>query len=243
MRIDKALTINGAAAELVNHQIRLQLQTPGRSIITALTDNFPEIGQPVLLDARLSGFDWRPVFFGWIESAQQLNTGAWQLITREPAALLNRRITINLRHPLPVDVLNALADATGLVFIMPDSEWAKVQVPRFQHIGGGYGALDNLLRVWAVAGGIWQQQPDGRVYVGERSLSSNGKKVIELPASAFSDLTSLGGMLPLMPRLRPGVAIKISDGPAQIVHTIDITGDTMRLQWRPTINTALKALA
>ncbi|WP_221800398.1 hypothetical protein [Oceanobacter mangrovi] len=252
MNISHALTITdstgtASAAELVRHTTRLELHSPGRAIITAITDTAPQPGQTVIHDAQLTGQPWRPLFFGFIEQAVQINTGAWQIMAREPAALLNRRIALNLRHPLPIDVLNALADTTGLQFVLPTAEqgadWTQTQLARFQHTGGGYGALDNLLRAWAVPGGIWQQQPDGRVFVGNRAYSAQGGKTIELPASIFSDLSNTGGTMPLMPRIRPGAGIKVGDGQAQVIHSIDATGDVMRLQWRPTAaaNT-LKAL-
>lgn len=236
MNIDHSLTINATAADLTANAVRLDIRTPGRAIITTRTDTTPARGHSLMLNSRLNGGDWRPVIWGFIETVQQLNTGHWQLVAREAAAALNRPLPLNLRHCQPADVLAAISDHTGLVFVLPASDWTKTQIGRFQHTGGGYGALDAILRIWNVTGGIWQQQPDGRVFIGERTASATGGKTISLPATAFSDLTAYGGTLPLLPRLRPGTGVQIDDGTPQIVHTIDINGDTMRLQWRPTLN-------
>ncbi|MDP2548910.1 hypothetical protein [Oceanobacter sp. 4_MG-2023] len=243
MRIDTALNINHTTAELISNNVKLELNTPGRAIITAITDTDPQSGQAITLDAKLNGTNWRPVIWGYIDTVQPLAGGAWQILARELAATLNRRIPINLRQPLPADVLQTLSDQTGAVFVLPESDWTKTQIPRYQHLGGGYGALDNMLKTWGVTDGIWQQQTDGRIYVGERKNSATGAKTIDLPASIFDSLSTLGGTLPLTPRIRPGISITINGGQPQIIHSIEIAGDTMRLQWRSIINsTTLRAL-
>jgi len=244
MRIDHRIKINGETAERINHQIRLEVTTPGRGIITVKTDTVPVVGQGVELESVLNDSGWRPILWGYIERVSQINTGAWQLAVRELSALANRRVPINLRHCLPSDVLAEISSQTGLTFVLPDQSWTKQQMPRFQHIGGGYGALDNILRVWQVTSGIWSQQPDGRVFIGERSLSLQGSKVITLDPAIFSGLTATGGTIPMLPILRPGASIQIGEGSTQVLHSIDIADDKMRLQWRPTLNSSyIRAIA
>ena len=243
MRVEYILSINGAPVECRKPVVRLDIQTPGRAIMTVLSDTAPERGNIIELIGKNSATDWVPQFLGYIETVQKNNTRAWQITAREITATLNRRLVINQRHCLPRDVLASISEQTGLTFVLPNNDWTQQQLPRFQHIGGGYGALDNILRVWGVNAGIWQLQTDGRVYIGELSSSVYKGAALSLPASIFKSLTALGGTIPLQPRIRPGIAIQIDGGDRQIIHQIDIDGDFQRLQWRPTINAkALRAI-
>ncbi len=243
MRVEYILNIDSEWIECRQTMARLDIQTPGRAIITVSSESAPERGQSVELIAKNSATNWTPLFLGYVETVQKISAGEWQIITREITATLNRRLVINQRHCLPSDVLASISEQTGLTFVLPNNDWTQQQLPRFQHIGGGYGALDNILRVWGVTAGIWQLQTDGRVYIGELENSVQKGATISLPASIFSSLTALGGTLPLMPRIRPGIGIQIDDGDRQIIHQIDISGDFMRLQWRPSINAkALRAI-
>ncbi len=244
MRIDHRLKINGETAERINHMVRLEVTTPGRGIITAKLNSVPAVGQGVELESVLNDSGWRPLLWGFIERVSQINNDVWQLAVRELSALANRRTPLNLRHCLPADVLAEIGTQTGLTFVLPDQPWTKQQMPRFQHIGGGYGALDNILRVWQVTSGIWSQQPDGRVYIGERAQSLQGSKTIKLDPAIFSGLTATGGTIPLLPILRPGASIQVGEGSTQVLHSIDITDDKMRLQWQPTLSSSyIRAIA
>jgi len=66
--------------------------------------------------------------------------------------------------------------------------------------------------------------------VGEYT-SSVINKTIEIPAEKFAAKAVTGGTLLLIPRLRPGVKIKFGDN-VQTITAIEITGDTMRLEWQ-----------
>ncbi len=101
---------------------------------------------------------------------------------------------------------------------------------RFQHIGGGYVALDSILILWGVEKGIWHQQADGQVFVGESLKSVPGQKRMVLESARFESVSGVGGTLPLVPRLRPGVQIVIA-GENLFINSVEIIGEKMRLNW------------
>lgn len=229
MKIQTLLFVNEVEAEISDCCIRLDLFTPGRAVIS-LTGLVPVKAQSIEVRASMGGEDYRRVFWGYIEDVTEKQSGVYEVIAREFAAILNQRIAINLRHCTPSDVLAAVADQTGLQFVLPENSWTTQTIPRFQHVGGGYMVLDKLLTLWSVTDGVWQQQSDGRVYVGESLNSVPGSKTISLPVDAYKSHSITGGSLPLVPRIRPGVRINLLDE-TFVVHAVEIKGDSMRLQW------------
>lgn len=231
MKINKHTEINGEKVAATSSHIRLERNTPGRAIFTITKpENPPEIGQTINQSAQADGGPWRTLFAGYIERLVPTGTNVWQILARENAAALNQRLNINARHCQPADLLKTISEQTGVVFVMPESDWTKKTAARFQHIGTGYDALDQLIKIWEIPGGIWHQQPDGRVYVGEYNRSVINK-TIELPADIFAAKAVTGGTMLLIPRLRPGVKIVTGDI-TQTITAIEITGDTMRLEWQ-----------
>lgn len=230
MNINKLTEINGNKVQASGVQIHLEHNTPGRAIISINTKTPPTIGATVTHLAQINGDEWRAIFIGYIERAVPMRCDVWQIFARENAAVLNQRLNINARHCQPADVLKIISEQTGTVFVLPNSEWTKRTAARFQHIGTGYDALDQLIKIWSVPGGMWHQQPDGRVYIGEKTKSLIGKAPIELAADIFASKAVTGGTLILMPRLRPGLQIN-TGGIIQTINSVEITGDTMRLNW------------
>lgn len=230
MKITSVLNINNTAVHEIKKLIRLELKTPGRAIFHLKTNTAPLAGQLIESAMQLGDNEARTVFLGFVETVTPLQDGVFTIVAREAAAALNRPMAISLRHCTVQQVLEFISEKTGLDFVVPDSEWQKNDLPRFQHTGGGYGALDNLLRVFEVPNGIWQQQPDGRIYVGELEKSITGGKAIAVQSELISNMSNNGGDLPAMPRLRPGVKIQIS-GQDFYITGMDITDNTMRLQW------------
>lgn len=230
MNITSLLKINSSPVLEIKKTIRLELKTPGRGIFTVKQDEAPKAGQLIESAMQLGETPARTVFIGFIETVTPIQRGVFQVLAREPAAALNRPLPLSLRHCTPQQILTAISEITGLQFVLPKSDWVKEDVPRFQHTGGGYGALDNLLRVFSVPRGIWQQQTDGRIYVGELDKSPSGGKAIEIQAEFLNNMSSTGGDIPAIPRLRPGVEIKINSE-TFFITSIDVAENTMRLQW------------
>lgn len=230
MKISKQLKINSLDVKLISNHVRLEMQTPGRCVLTIATDKQPKRAQLIELNGQINTGDLRRIFYGYIDSITPQQNNVYKIVGREFSALLNQRIDLNLRHVTPAQVLQAIVLKTNLQFILPKSDWTKKSIARFQHIGGGYMALDSILRLWSVKRGFWHQQTDGQIYVGESEKSVPGQKKINIPASIFSLTSVNGGTLPLLPRLRPGVQIELAEQ-VLYINSVEIEGDNMRLNW------------
>ena len=229
MKIHKQLKIDSQPARLIKDNIKLELFTPGRALFSC-EGVTPAPGHLVEINGQFSGNENRRLFFGFIETVVEIQTGVFQCLAREMSATLNRRIALNLRHCTPAQVLESISDKTGLQFVLPEQPWTETTIARFQHIGGGYMALDSILKLWNIKKGTWHQQPDGKVFVGELAHSVPGQRRINIQPGLFQLHSLTGGTLPLVPRLRPGVEIDIA-GRVWVITSVEITAEQMRLQW------------
>jgi hypothetical protein len=230
LKITKQIKVAGNECQLISDQIKLEMHTPGRCVLSVKSDSKLNKYQLIEIWAQLGVNELRPIFVGYVEQITETQTGVYKIIGREMAAVLNRAININLRHCTPAQVLAEISKQAGIQFVLPDSEWIKQTIPRFQHIGGGYGALDYLLTAWQVSNGVWCQQSNGQIFIGESNKSVPGQKTITLNPSFFSSISALGGTLLLVPRLRPGSKIILS-GQEFFINSIDIAGEEMRINW------------
>lgn len=235
MKITTWVTINQKPVGELSKSIRLDLTTPGRGIISVTSDQPVIPGQYIQISMQLGDNPAQVVFQGVVHNVTPMQKGAYKVVIREFSALLNQRISINLRHCTAENILSYISEKTGLVFVLPDSEWTKQDIARFQHVGGGYGALDNLLRVFQVKQGIWQQQPDGRIYVGELDKSIMQGKAVSLRPEIITNLSNTGGNIPAIPRLRPGARIRLNDH-RKIITDVEINDNMMRLTWADNIS-------
>lgn len=230
MKITKQLKINSVEVRLIDDFTRLEMFTPGRCAITLASNEAPKAGELIELNGQMSGQDLRRLFLGFVDTVTKQQDGIYKIVGRELAAGLNRRVALNLRHVTPAKVLEEINKQTGLQFILPNSEWTKKTMARFQHIGGGYMALDSILTLWKVSKGVWHQQADGQIFIGESLKSVPGQKRMALESAMFESVSVQGGTLPLVPRLRPGVQIVIADKNL-FINSVEIIGEKMRLNW------------
>ena len=242
MKITKQAKINDQATGLASNIAMLDLVTPGRGVFELTGTIKPVPGDKFEFCGQMSGQPMRVIMLGYVETVTQIKEGHYKILVREFAAALNQVVPINLRHATPAQILEEVSKQTGLSFILPDSEWTKKTTPRFAHAGGGYYVLDAILNAWQVPNPVWFAQSDGQIYLGELEKSTPGQKQIELPAELFENLSIKGGTLPLMPRLRPGTKIKVA-GQVNIITSIEINGDSMRLNWQLNPWRKLKAIA
>lgn len=233
MNITTLTTVNGKEVQVEKQTTRLELFTPGRGVLNIVSEETPTPGQPVMRIMQLEDNAPRIVFTGYIDAVTQVQKNAWSVTVRELSAALARRINISTRHAKAAHVLQAITEQTGLQFLLPESEWTQKDLPRFQHIGTGYSALDKLLTAFNVQKGIWHQQTDGRVYVGEYEKSAVNK-AIQLQPEQISKVSSTAGEIPALPRLRPGHRINVN-GSEKYITAIDTSADTMRLTWSTSI--------
>lgn len=235
MKITTWVNINNTAVSDQAKSLRLDLVSPGRGLITVLADEPPEKGQYTKVAMQLGDNQVQIVFQGFIDQVTHIQTRQYRVLVREFSALLNQRIAINIQHATPADILAEISEQTGLVFVLPDSEWTKNDVARFQHIGGGYGALDYLLRTFNVKSPVWHQQPDGRIYVGELKKSLMAGKELTIKPELFSSISATAGTLPAIPRLRPGAKINHGTG-TKYITAVEINDNLMRLTWADKIS-------
>lgn len=232
MKITKVCKLNQQTAQLIREQVVLEWQTPGRALITLKPHSSatnPKAGQALELALGINEDQPQQFFSGYVEQVTAKAPGIYTLLAREFSAVLNQRIAVSLRHCTAKQVLEVISEKTALVFVLEYAEWTTVLLPRFQHIGGGYMALDMISALWKVPEFCWHQQSDGRIYVGswQHSLAH---KTISLPIKVFKTPTLEGASLPVIPRLRPGVQIE-TQGITRWVTRVEMQSERMRLTW------------
>lgn len=232
MKIHKILKIAGVDRVLIKDCLVLEWQTPGRAVFTVSMEDQQKIEVGQLVELSLAINDSEPInyFAGFIESLTLIQKNLYRILTRELAALLNQRLPISLRHCAPKQILESLSKATELSFVLEKAPWSKSLRPRFQHIGGGYMALDMIGILWRISHFCWHQQPDASIYVGSWQQSLLGKKTLKLPTDFFKTITSEGASLPIIPRLRPGLCIH-TERNQHYVTQIKLENELMRLSW------------
>lgn len=232
MKIKNRALINDKEVDLVSNSSRLDLFSPGRGVFSVKNDQAISIGSKFDFISQISGQQPRTVMVGFVEQVTRIKNGFYKLFVRELSAALDRPLPINTRHLTAKQLLEKVADLTSLQFVVPNSPWVDNQNPRFQHIGSGYHLMDSILNAWGLEKGVWFCQSDGQIYLGELEKSLPGSKQIEMPSEWFSDLGVKGGTLPIIPRVRPGLTI-LNNGKKQIITSVQIDGETMRLNWHP----------
>ncbi|MEH6649995.1 MAG: hypothetical protein V7707_08235 [Motiliproteus sp.] len=233
MRLHKRLVIDGDQVELISDNLTLELHSPGRAIFT------------VKASAPLNGLvqysvgykpDRIPVYLlGYVEQSQAIDAQQQRLVVRELPATLNRRLPLALRHCRATDLLAEINNQTGLHFMLGgkgEDVWQQTLLPRFDHRGGGYMALDALGAAFDLSRYIWQQQPDGRVYVGSWDDSPHAGKSVPVPINQLTRLSAANAAsLPVVPNFRPGVQLRIAGGDPVIITRTNIIGTEMRIHW------------
>ncbi len=226
MRLDKRLTVAGADAPLVSEDIRLDLSTPGRAVFQVRSET--ELSGLARYELGYAGQDDVVYFLGYVEASHTVDGARQRLLCRELSAGLYGLLPISLRHPTLQDVLAAYADLTGLEFVTPDAPYVKRRVPYFQTLGKGFQGMTALGDLFGVEDLIWQQQGDGRIFVGSWSDSRWADRPVELDEKWFSKVGADGGKrLPVLPLLRPGAVVN-----GRRLLRVQLSGHEMVVQWR-----------
>lgn len=228
MKPDITVRVNDQPFDLVRHDVRLDLHTPGRASLTIKSPR-PLRGL-VTLDL---GYNDKPLhrhFVGYVERCTSANSQEQVLFCRELAAVLNYALAMALRH---VDLRAVLVEAsriTGLRFRVPDAPYAKVRTPYFYSLAGGVQAMDSLAQVFGIPDFIWHQQGDGEVYVGSWADSYWGTRpALQLPIELFDGYQgNQSAQIAALPGLRPGAMIN----QGQRITAVTLTGTHMVLKWK-----------
>lgn len=225
-KLTKVLTIGGKAVELNTDQVRLALSTPGRAAFTVNTTE-PLKGLVVFS----LGYDPQNLvqyFCGMIENSFQIDKKQQSVFCREYTAVLNHILPLSLRNVSLNQVLAAISQETGLQFVTPGQDYTIKKAPAFISMGNGYHVMDTLARIYRIPRMIWQQQGDGKVYVGSWDHSYWAGKAVELPVEMQASTgVANSAKIPAMPLLRPGVDL----GGGRIATNVGVSDAFMEIDF------------
>lgn len=219
------LYLSGDEIQITDINIMLELSAAGRGFITVKTDNDYsgklvriEVGYPELLLRYFTGF---------VERAQPSSNGFQRLFVRELVGVFERQWPCSFQHPTLRTVIDYLQAESGLTFQLPDAEYVNKPIPHFTHNGTGYQLLSNLGHVFNIDDYIWQQLPDGTVFVGSWPHSLFAEKPIEIP-NEFASAQSAGNSMtiPMVQSLRPGVKAN-----GKRIIKVNLNNEDMTLTW------------
>ncbi len=224
MKLEKKLSHKDGALPLISDDVQLELLSPGRARFEVKSKT--PISGIVTLDFGYGVDAPQRYFTGYIERDSVIDDDRRMLFCRELTAALNRALPLALRHPSARDVLTAITAASGVEFVTPDRDYIKQRAPNFYTWGGGYHAMDAIGRVFDIANYIWQQQGDGRVFVGSWDHSFWADKPVDVPQNLLTKPREDGATLPAVPQLRPGVRFN-----GKIITALNFTGTEMNVTW------------
>lgn len=228
MKSHIVVRVNGQPFDLVQHDVRLDLHTPGRARLTIRSQQAQR--GLVTLDV---GYNDKPMhrhFVGYIEQCTTANHREQVLFCRELAAVLDYPLPMALRHVDLHAVLTEASRLTGLRFRVPNASYARIRAPYFYSLASGIQALDSLAQVFNIPDFIWHQQGDGEVYVGSWADSYWGTRpALQLPVELFdAHQGNQSAQIAALPGLRPGAMIN----QGQRITAVTLTETHMVLKWK-----------
>lgn len=220
--------INGQPFDLVQHDVRLELRSPGRACLTIKSPT----AQRGLVTLDL-GYNDKPLhrhFVGYVERCTTANSQEQVLFCRELASVLDYPLPMALRHVDLHAVLVEVSRLTGIRFRVPDALYSRMRVPYFYSLSSGVQAMDSLAKVFNIPDFIWHQQGDGEVFVGSWADSYWGlRPALQLPVELFSNYQgNQSAEIAALPGLRPGALIN----QGQRITAVTLTGTQMVLKWK-----------
>jgi len=227
MKLHKKLAIAGESYDIVGDDARLNLLSPGRASFVVKHDK--PLSGIVTYSCGYDAKNIKPWFVGFIQSSTKVDAKQKRIFCRELSAMLEPRLPLSLRDVTLADVLRQIASDTKLSFVTPEEPrgYTHRRAARFYNISGGYFALDSLAKVFGIENHIWQQQADGRIFVGDWNDSHWASKPVTLPNSFESEVRVLNGAtLPAFPSLRPGALYN-----GNVITSVEFSGLRMKLTW------------
>jgi len=224
-RLSNTLTIGGSAVtNIVSKTVQLDIASTGRAKFEVVTEQEPSGLVELHLGYTLD--DMVPYFLGVIESKHQAN-GRWYLTCRELLGALSFPAPLAIRHPTIKAVLGELAKL-GVEFVTPESAGYLNQImPAFYHSGTGIEALRQVGKVWGINDFIFQQRPDGKIFVGSWHDSRWLLAAInDFPEHTITAKSSTTGELIAIPKLRPGIKLN-----GRYITEVTLINDRMHIRW------------
>ena len=225
MKLFKRFTVQGGEYQIVNEEIRLDIDRPGLAIIQVVAD------EPLSGRVRFSlGWHFDPhltlFFTGEIARCTQVDGKQYRLLCPELSARLDNTEPVALRHPTMQDVIARYAELTGLSFIVPAKPYAETRVPAFYGLGSVFHAMKNLGQVFHVEDYVWLTQGDGRVFAGAWQDSRWKGREIAIPQAVFNNVSAGGErVMTALPALRPGCEVN-----GERVQSVWFSGHEMRVK-------------
>lgn len=220
--------VDNTPVNIKDHWVVLQAKTPGNCQLTVQKkpeQTFNQFSQ-VTLDLGWGNMIDR-VFIGYIERVMPAENGFITLFCRELAAALSFNFNVMLRHPTLKQVLDELSKQSGLEFVIPDRAYAKTSIPCFYCDSSGYAMLDNIGRAYQIKDFTWQQQGNGKVFVGSYADSFWADKPIQIPLNLMTGHQAGNtATMAAAPMVRPNVLAN-----NQRIEKIDFKATTMTITW------------
>lgn len=225
MRLRKKLMVAGQEYGLVNDNVALYYNRPGRAVfqVRATDEQAEALTGMVQFALGWAHSDGMTLFFtGDIERAVRVDGQQRRLFCREISSRLDSNIPLAIRHATLKDVLGAYAAATGLEFILPDKPYASVKAPAFYGHGSGFHGLACAGDIFGIADYHWQAQGDGKIFVGSWADSRWPYRPGTISEEFFTAAGSAARKIAAIPTMRPGAVLN-----GQRVRMVRFSGHNM----------------
>lgn len=223
MKLTERLYIGNTEASVISAHCYLTYRTPGAAKI--VTDVEPKLNQIIAYECGYNN-ELQRYFMGYIESYKQVNKNEYSIFSRELTAQLKKDLPVFFQHITLTELLAYITATVGLEFVTPNKAYASNIATYVVNHKSGYALLDRLGELFGIEKYFWQQQGNGKVFVGSWYDSVWSKINMPLPADMMTDVSIKGATIPMIPTLRPGVIIN-----SQRIRNIDLQADKMKLTW------------
>ncbi|MEF1204327.1 hypothetical protein [Photobacterium damselae] len=223
MKLNERLYLGNTLSHVVSASCYLTYKSPGSAII--VTNSEPKVGQIIAYECGYNN-DLERWFTGYVESYKEVASNEFSIFARELTALLRKPLQLYHQHISLQQLLQTITTKTGLQFVVPDKDYAKNIAPYIVNNGNGYALFDNLGHVFGIQKYVWQQQGNGKIFVGSWLDSIWANVNIPVPANMLTDVSIDSATINMIPALRPGVVIN-----GQRVRNIELKNDKMTLTW------------
>lgn len=227
MKLHKQLTLNGEPLSLVSEDVRLFLFSPGTA---AFNVNHQAVINGGIVQYAM-GYDLSKldvVFTGIVETCFAIDKKQQRMFCRELTKTVDRILPLALRNCTLKSVLAEISKETALKFVTPDKDYARTPAPVFYSVGSGYHVMDALARTFQIPKMIWQQQGDGKVFVGSWDDSFFAGKPVEVPVELRSKSgVSNSATLAAVTKFRPGVVL----ASGEVITNVHFSDVHMQIDW------------
>ncbi|GEK13208.1 hypothetical protein [Aliivibrio fischeri] len=223
MKLNERLYVGNEEASVISANCYLSYKNPGAANI--VTNKEPKVGQIIAYECGYNNnlIRW---FTGYVESYRQVNTGEYSFFSRELSAILRHDLPVSYQHITLSGLLGAISDITGLEFVTPEKEYVHKSVPYVVNQNQGYALMDNIGKLFNIKRYVWQQQGNGKIFVGSWNDSMWAETNIPLPEKLIENASIDGANIPLLPALRPGAIVN-----GQRVRNIQQQQSRMDITW------------